>query len=125
MNFWRVQEPLKNQLVMAINRVLCGNNCVVSDGVSLDGCVGYKRLRDALQVYFKYSDFRPGQLEALLPLVHGKDVFVSLPTGGGKSLCIFLAPLAISDHAITIVVSPLISLMDQQVSTSMHKFTEK
>ena len=89
---------------MAINRVLCGNNCVVNGSLSLDDCVGYKKLRDALQMYFKYDEFRPGQLEAVLPVVHGKDVFVRLPTGGGKSLCIFLAPLAISNLAI---VSPV------------------
>lgn len=104
---------------MAINRVLCGNDCV-KDGVSLDECVGYTKLRDALQAHFKYDDFRPGQLEAVLPVVHGRDVFVCLPTGGGKSLCIFLALLAISDRAIAIVVSPLISLMDQQVSASLQ-----
>ena len=105
---------------MAINHMLCGNNCMVNNSVLLDDCVGYKRLREALQVHFKYDSFRPGQLEALLPVVHGKDVFVCLPTGGGKSLCIFLAPLAISNRAITIVVSPLTSLMDQQVSVRLH-----
>ena len=104
---------------MAINRVLCGSSCV-NDGVSLDDCAGYKKLRDALRSHFKYNDFRPGQLEAVLPVVHGKDVFVCLPTGGGKSLCIFLAPLAISDRAIAIVVSPLESLMDQQVSATLQ-----
>ena len=109
--------------MMAVRRVLCGNDCTVEEGVTLDGCVGYKRLKDALQVHFKYHDFRPGQLEALLPVVHGRDVFVRLPTGGGKSLCIFLAPLAISDRAICIVVSPLISLMDQQVSFLLEFIT--
>ena len=59
--------------------------------VSLDGCVGYRRLKDALQVHFKYDSFRPGQLDTLLPVVRGRDVFVRIPTGGGKSLCIFLA----------------------------------
>ena len=39
----------QNQLAMAINRVLCGNDCV-DDGVSPDTCVGYTKLRDALQV---------------------------------------------------------------------------
>lgn len=60
---------------MAVRRVLCGNDCVVSERLSLDDCVGYKKLRDALEVHFKYNDFRPGQLEALLPAVHGRDVF--------------------------------------------------
>ena len=39
-----------------------------------------------------------------------------MPTDGGKSLCMYLVPLAVSDKAIGIVVSPLVSLMDQQVS---------
>ena len=76
----------------------------------------YKRLRDALWSHFKFKNFRPGQLEALLLAVHGRDVFVRMPTGGGKSLCMYLVPLAVSDKAIGIVVSPLVSLMDQQVS---------
>jgi bloom syndrome protein len=39
--------------------------------------------------YLKFNNFRPGQLEALLPAVHGRDVFVWMPTGGGKSLYVF------------------------------------
>ena len=70
-------------------------------------------MKDALLQYFKHE---PGQLQALLPLAHGKDVFVRMKTGGGKSLCMFLVPLAMRDNALGIVVSPLVSLMDQQVS---------
>ena len=87
----------------------------MNDSVSLDDCAGYMKLQDAPQAHFQYNNFRPCQLEAVLPVVHGKDVFVCLSTGGGKSLCIilalaigFLAPLAISNRAIAIVVSPLI-----------------
>ena len=69
-----------------------------------------------MQQYFKYDTFRPGQLEALHPVIHGNDVFVRIRTGGGKSLCMFLLPLAMSVNAIGIIVSPLVSLMDQQVS---------
>ena len=71
--------------------------------------MGYRKLKEALQGHFK---FRPGQLEALLPVVH---VFVRMPTGGRKSLRMFLVPLAVNKKAIG-VVSPLVSLMDQQVS---------
>ena len=49
-----------------------------------------------------------------LPVVHGKDVFVRLATGSGKS-CMFLAPLAISDIAMAVIISPLNGLMDEQV----------
>ena len=44
-----------------------------------------------------------------------KDVFARMATGAGKSLCMFLAPLAISESAACIVISPLSALMDQQV----------
>ena len=56
-----------------------------------------------------------GQIEALLPLLHQRDVFVRMATGSGKSLCMFLGPLAVSDKAIGLVISPLKALMNQQV----------
>ena len=77
-------------------------------------CVMSEKLKCALQKYYKHTEFRPGQLGSLLPIVHGKDVFVRLATGSGKSLCIFLVPLAVSDSAMT-VISPLNGLMDEQV----------
>ena len=73
------------------------------------------KAREALRRYFKFPDFRPGQVEALLPLLHQRDVFVRMATGSGKSLCMFLGPLAISEKAIGVVISPLKVLMDQQV----------
>ena len=75
----------------------------------------------ALQKYFKFKSFWPGQLDALLPLVHGRDVFVRMATGAGKSLCLFLAPLAIGNSAIGVVISPLNALMDQQVQI-IHQY---
>ena len=66
----------------------------------------------ALQKYFKYSSFRPGQLETLLPLIHGRHEFAR---GAGKSLCMFLAPSAIGESAVGAIISPLSALMDQQV----------
>ena len=98
---------------------LCDCNFML-DGLSIptvDACVGHRKLKEALQGHFKFSTFRPGQLEALLPVAHSRDVFVRMPTGGGKSLCMFLVPLAVNKNAIGVVVSPLISLMDQQVSS--------
>ena len=76
----------------------------------------WKKRRIILRSTFGYQNFRPGQLEALLPAAHGKDVFVHMRTGGGKSLCIFLLPLAFGHDAMGIVVSPLVGLMEQQVS---------
>ena len=60
-------------------------------------CPAKAKLKDALSMKFKFDSFRPGQLQALLPLAHGKDVFVHMPTGGGKSLCMYLFPLALND----------------------------
>ena len=65
-------------------------------------------LQEVLRKYFSYSSFRDGQLEALLPLLHGRDVFVHMATG---SLCMFLAPLATSEDAKGMVISPLNGLI--------------
>ena len=46
-------------------------------------------------------------------------MFVQMATGAGKSLCMFLAPLAVSESAVGVVVSPLNGLMEQQVSNFM------
>lgn len=74
------------------------------------------KLQPTMRSYFHHDSFKPGQLGAMLPVVHVKDMFVKMPTGGGKTLCMFLPPLATSDVAIGLVISPLVALMDQQVS---------
>lgn len=96
---------------------LCSSDCPVWNGSGSDGvhCAGQVKLTSVLRDTFHYEHFRPGQLEAILPAAHGKDVFVRMPTGGGKSLCMFLLPLSISSEAMGIVLSPLIGLMEQQV----------
>ena len=72
-------------------------------------------LRDVLARYWGYSEFRPLQPEAIDAVLSGRDSVVVLPTGGGKSLC-FQAPALIRD-GLAVVVSPLISLMKDQVDT--------
>lgn len=93
-----------------------GTQCPVLRGKEDGACDVKARLYSALRSYFKFDEFRPGQLESLVPLLHGKDVFIRLATGSGKSLCMFLAPLASSGCAMAVIVSPLNGLMDEQVS---------
>ena len=71
------------------------------------------RARETLRASFGYADFRPGQDEAVSAVLAGRDAVVILPTGGGKSMC-FQVP-ALMLPGITVVVSPLISLMKDQV----------
>ena len=70
-------------------------------------------LRDILRNYWGYDSFRPLQAEAMQAVVDGRDSLVVLPTGGGKSLC-FQAP-ALQLPGLGVVISPLISLMKDQV----------
>ena len=72
-------------------------------------------LEDVLSRYWGYTSFRPLQREAMDAILSRRDSLVVLPTGGGKSLC-FQAP-ALVGGGVGLVVSPLISLMKDQVDT--------
>jgi ATP-dependent DNA helicase RecQ len=69
--------------------------------------------RGALKSVFGYDDFRPGQAEIVAAVLAGQDVLAVMPTGSGKSMCYQLPALV--DGALTVVVSPLIALMRDQV----------
>ena len=70
-------------------------------------------LLDTLNRTFGYRGFRPLQRQIIEATLEGRDVFALLPTGGGKSLC-FQLP-ALIRNGLTVVVSPLIALMKDQV----------
>ena len=71
------------------------------------------KLEETLQEYFGFSNFRPGQKAAIQAVLSGQDVAVFWATGSGKSIC-YQIP-ALYRKQITLVVSPLISLMQDQV----------
>jgi ATP-dependent DNA helicase RecQ len=73
-------------------------------------------LRLALQKHFGFSSFRANQEQIVEAILAGRDVFAALPTGGGKSLCYQLPALV--QAGLTVVVSPLISLMKDQVDAA-------
>ena len=85
-------------------------------GGCLGQCRAVERLQSALHNTYGHTEFRPGQLDATIAALHGHDVFVRMSTGAGKSLCMFLPPLAMSGLSIGVVISPLNCLMDEQVS---------
>ena len=87
----------------------------ISSPISVDNAQdeATDELLAALQKYFGYVDFRDGQREVVEKVLNGENILVAFPTGYGKSLCYQLPALMLP--GITVIVSPLISLMKDQV----------
>ena len=86
-----------------------------SGSIVIDGPEIKRSPKDVLKRYFGFSDFREGQEDIISRIIEGKDVLAIMPTGAGKSLCYQVSALALD--GITIVISPLISLMKDQVAS--------
>src|ERR671921_1520856 len=78
-----------------------------------DSVVEARRL---LQHHFGYSDFRPAQTPVIRSVLERRDTLAVLPTGGGKSICFQIPAVVLG--GLTVVVSPLISLMQDQVEAA-------
>jgi ATP-dependent DNA helicase RecQ len=75
--------------------------------------------REALEKYFGFREFREPQGEVISEILNGQNVFVVMPTGGGKSLCYQLPAILL--EGVTVVVSPLIALMKDQVDALISR----
>jgi len=77
-----------------------------------------EKAKEKLSTYWGYNSFRKGQESAILSVLEGKETLVLFPTGGGKSIC-YQVPAVILD-GVTVVISPLVALMQDQVE-QLHR----
>nr|XP_002734149.1 PREDICTED: ATP-dependent DNA helicase Q1-like [Saccoglossus kowalevskii] len=107
-------QSKKHDLEREIAKIQKGGS-VVSKGDKFNGndFPWSKKLDELSRSVFKIDEYRPHQLEAMNATLSGRDLILIMPTGSGKSLC-FQLPALIS-KGITLVVSPLVSLMEDQL----------
>lgn len=100
---------------------LRGAGPAAAPGAPADRCLGPRmaEARRVLRERFGHPDFRPAQGAVVRRVLAGRDVLAVLPTGAGKSVC-FQVPALLSE-GLTVVVSPLISLMEDQVAAARRR----
>lgn len=84
-----------------------------TQGFAQEDSLAFKQAREALRRHFGYANFRPGQQGVVEAILAGRDALAVMPTGAGKSVCYQIPGVVLS--GLTLVVSPLVSLMGDQV----------